>query len=580
MPPTPCRSAVPGLRHRPQSGVRGSRITAIWRALAGVVTIALVLSGCGLSREGSTDKNQPDSSISHASRGVVENEDTPELGGKIVYGLSVETNGWNPATNQWGASGQIVAHALFDTLSAFDDRSQIHPYFATGFEHNADYSQWLIRLRPGVLFHNGKPANATAISRTLNDLKKSPITGQAFFAVNSITVQDEQTIVVKTNGPWVSFPGMLATQVGVVADPDWVESNDGVKPVGTGPFKIQDWKIGTSLTAQRNRSYWQKDAHGASLPYLDSVEFRVIDDGTARAEALKSGDIDLMQSTSGEDILQFQKTDGFQVITDNQGETQERFIELNTMQPPFDDVDARQAVAYATDKAKFNQAMSGGYNEVANGPFPPTSPWFVESGYPQYDPAKAKTLVTAVKARHGGKFEFAVIAVPDPQVQAEISLLKEMWEEAGIKVTIETLDAKALVIRVIFGHFQSTIWLQFDAPQPIIEGVWWAPENATPLDPPTISLNGARNKDPEIGAALMRGRAATDDATMKESMATIQKRLSQDVPYIWLDHEHGAIIGSDRLVNMTKYTLPDGAPGLNILRGAHPISQIWIRSAR
>jgi peptide/nickel transport system substrate-binding protein len=549
---------------------------ALWRALAGVVTMALVLSGCGLSRETSTDRNQPDSSISHANRGVVENEDTPELGGKIVYGLSAETNGWNPATNQWGAAGLLVTRAIFDTLAAFDDHSQVHPYFATGFEHNADYTQWMIKLRPGVLFHNGKPANATAIARTLNLLKQSPITSQAFYVVNSITVQDEQTIAVKTNGPWVSFPGMLTAQVGVVAEPEWVFSNDGTKPVGTGPFKIQDWKIGTSLTVQRNRTYWQKDNHGASLPYLDTVEFRIISDGTARAEALKSGDIDVMQSNSGQDILQFQKTEGYQVISDNQGETQERFIELNTMQAPFDDVDARRALAYATDKVKFNQVMSGGYNEVANGPFPPTSPWYVDSGYPQYDPVRAKALVAAVKARHGGRFEFAMTAVPDVLVQEEVTLLKEMWEEAGIKVTIETLDTKALIIGVVTGRFQATIWLQFDNPQALLDGVWWEPDIVTPVG--TISLNGARNKDPEIGAALRRGRQATDDATIKASLATVQKRLSEDVPYIWLDHEHGAIIGSDRLVNLTRYTLPDGATGLNLVQGSHPLSQVWIRS--
>lgn len=541
-------------------------------ALGIVLFVALASVGCG---SGVDAPSGDDGGVSRESTGIVESTDTPLLGGKIVYGLVAETNGWNPGTNQWATSGLQVAHSLFDTITAFDDKGQIHPFLAETYVPNADLTEWTFTLRAGVTFSNGRPVTAEAVVRNQRYLQASSVTGGAYFYTDSFSVRDERTFVVKTKRPWASFPMVLSTQIGVVADPDWLETNDGLKPIGTGPFVLNDWEVGHKLVASKNPTYWQRDAHGTPYPYLDTVEFRVLTDGDSRGAALKASDIDVMQSYSGVQIQDFQRLGEYQVLSDTKGEQEENFIQLNVTAPPLDDPDARRALAYATDKRAVIEVMTAGFNEPANGPFAPDSPWYTDSGYPQFDPVKAKALVDGVKARHGGAFSFTFTGAAQPESTKLQQLLQQQWQAVGIDVTLESVEQAALIIKVVTGRYQATAWLQFGAPNPTLDSVWWSPEIVTV--PPEFTLNFARNKDPDIGVALQAARETTDPRVFRESFGILQKRLALDVPYLWLYHQEVGIIASKRLVNLESWKLPDGASGVALNQGAHPLHQVWLR---
>ncbi len=564
----------PGTGRSPEVSARRRGTRRIFAGGALLVTIALAAIGCSSTADTTDGVASTDGTVSRANTGIVESTDEPKIGGHLVYALLSETNGWNPSTNQWALSGLEVAHSIFDTLTAFDEKSEIHPYLAESYSHNENFTEWKINLRPGIKLHNGKTVTADTIVRNQNYLKKSPITGGAYIKVDGYSAEDENTVVVKLNEPWVTYPMSLATQLGVVADADWLESNDGLKPIGTGPFVFGEWKIGDKLDVTRNPSYWRKDKDGISYPYLDSVEFRVLADSDSRGNALRAGDIDMMESWSGVQVQAFRADPEFQVLSNPEGETTEQFVQLNTMVPPLDDRNARLALAYATDKHDMNEALNGGFNELANGPFAPSSPWYKATDYPQFDQAKAKELVEQVKQDHGS-FTFKLSGGPDPRTQQELQLLQQQWKAVGIDVELETLDLPRLIINVVSGSYQASVWDQFDAPNPTLDGVWWEPQGA--VEPPTFSLNFARNKDDAIGMALATARGSDDPATVKAAVGTVQDRLAADVPYVWIYHASVAIIATTRIVNMTKYTLPDGAAGLDLIQGSHPLYQVWFK---
>ncbi len=541
-----------------------------------LLTVALAGVACTSTSSTNTSGANTDGTVSRENKGIVESDEKPKAGGRLVYGLVAETNGWNPSTNQWAASGLEVTHAIFDTLTAFDENSEIHPYLAESYSHNDTFTEWKIKLRPGIKLHNGKTVTADTIVRNQTYLKKSPVTGGAYIKVDGYTAEDTNTVVVKLNEPWVTYPMSLATQLGVVADADWLESNDGLHPIGTGPFVFGEWTIGNKLTVKKNPNYWRKDKDGAAYPYLDSVEFRVIPDSDSRGNALRAGDIDMMESFSGTQVQAFQTDDKFQILSNPKGETAEHFVQLNTMSPPLDDPNARLALAYATNKDDVNEVMNGGFNELANGPFAPSSPWYKATDYPQFDQAKAKELVDKVKKDHGS-FAFKLSGGPDPVTQKEQQLLQQQWKAVGIDVELETLEQATLIINVVSGNYQATAWEQFDSPNPTLDGVWWEPELA--VKPPTFSLNFARNKDDQIGTALATARGSADPATVKTAIGVVQDRLAADVPYVWMYHSHVSIIGTTRIVNMTKYTLPDGAVGLDVVQGSHPLYQVWLKDS-
>ena len=248
---------------------------------------------------------------------------------------------------------------------------------------------------------------------------------------------------------------------------------------------------------------------------------------------------------------------------------------LNTQNPPFDDPEVRLALAYATDREAFTAATTGGFEEVADGPFAPTSPWYAKTDYPAHDQTKARELVERAKGRHGGRIAFTLAVVANGTEQEAAQVLQQQWSAVGIEATIDVREQAKHIINVVTGGYQATVFAQFDAPSPLADGIWWDPDGA--VAPPAFSLNFARNKDPRIGEALDASQASTDRSAQKEQLAIVQQQLAKDLPYVWLTHQRVAIIASSRVVNIVRANLPDGTRSLDLNQGAHPLAQIWLR---
>ena len=536
-------------------------------AILFVLGLAAVACGVGAEQAATRGTAPP-------SNQLVQGDERPQRGGRLVYGLIAETNGWNPSTNQWGSSGLEVAHAIFDTLTAFDEDANVQPLLAERIESTPDARTWTFVLRRGVSFSNGVPVTADAVARGQSYLRKSPVLANIYGDVTAITAQGADRVVFELAKPWVQFPMLLATQIGVVADPDWLESNDSLAPVGTGPFVLDRWQIGSSLVVKRNDRYWQRDAAGEQMPYLDEIEFRVITDSTARETALASRDIDVAQINNGRQLQQLQASGRFQVYAD-QKEQSETFVQLNTMAPPFDDADARRALAYATDRQALIDHVLERANEQADNFEQPSSPWYAESGYPGYDQAKARELVDTVKRRHGGVFRFDLAVVPDATNLEQLQFLQQQWATVGIDATIDAQDQAKLIINVVTGNYQAVGWGQFDAPNPVLDTIWWDPDGA--VAPPTFSLNFARYTSTALGDAIDGARAAPDRDTFAREMATIQRELGAGIPYVWLYRNAIGVAADRRVVNLLDHRLPGGAVGLRLNQGFHPLSQVWLK---
>jgi len=536
------------------------------------VLVALVAGACGSS-------SPPTGDAEGGNTGVVEETSAAQPGGDLVYGLEAESDGWNPSNSKWAPSGLMVARAVFDTLTAYDENLDAQPFLAEKLTPNADYTQWTITLRPDIRLHNGRPVDAQVVKENFEYLKASTLTGSAFEPVDSFEVAGPLDLVVNMNRPWVNYPNSLATQIGVVSDPDWLTSGAKDHPIGTGPFVFQSWIPDNKLVVTKNPDYWQVDAQGQRMPYLDQVEFRPLPDNESRAATLQAGGIDAMMTSDGNQIVEFQKLadEGeVQLFNDVSGETSEAFIQLNTMAPPFDDPDARRALALATDTKSYVQVETAGLNEPAKGPFAPSSPWYVPTDYPDYDLDAAKDLVEKVKADHGGEFTFRVLGGSDAASNNALQLLQSQWREAGIDAQITPTDQAKLITDVALGNYQATAWRQFDSPHPLGDSIWWHPNTAKPIG--ELALNFARNKDERIGAALDQARETTDKAREKELYGDVQRYLAEDIPYVWLYHTQISIVAAPDLVNVVNYTLPTGQKGIEIQGGSHPLYQIWRRS--
>jgi len=319
------------------------------------------------------------------------------------------------------------------------------------------------------------------------------------------------------------------------------------------------------------------DSYGQHFPYLDRIEFRVVPDSVTRARGLAAGELDVIESSDPAQLQQFQDLDGqaHQVFADPKANAGKYLAMLNTTAPPFDDQNARLALAYATDQRAFIRDTGAGDVDPADSPISPGSKWYTDSGYPRYDPARAKALVAKVKQKNKGQFSFTTRGWPDAISAVQHKVLKDQWTAVGIDVNTEIVENDKMMIWAVTGNYQATLWYQFDSPDPAIDSTWFNP--ALAKKPPEWALNFSRINDSVIGSSISDLMSTTDDRQQKTAWGMIQLRLGSLCPFIWLYQVKSGVIARTQVVNVTKWTLPDGARGLDLGGGAHPLHQVWLR---
>jgi peptide/nickel transport system substrate-binding protein len=528
-----------------------------------VVAIMLTAAACGSSDDDAADGGTGTATESTVPVDVIiEPDGPPQRGGTLVYALASESDGWDPTEGRWATDGTQVGMAIFDPLSAYDADGDWAPYLAEAFDHNADFTEWTIVLREGVTFQNGQPLDSAAVLKMLEGHRASALTKPTFAVVDSMEVTAPLELTVKMNAPWAAFPVALTGQAGVVPAPEMLDAPDGAgNPVGTGPFSFVSWTPDKELIVERNPNYWQKDADGGQLPYLDRIEFRPIPDDGSRTASIQSGDVDMTHTTEIGSIKKYRElaAAGELQLYQQQGAAEVSFVQMNNDTAPFDDVRARQAAAHALDQQQWVDVITQGVNEAGTSVFRPASKWYFDADYPSYDLDEAKRLVEEYEADKG-PFEFSLSVLSTPVSTQQGEFLKSMFEQAGMTVSLNSTEASTFIVNGALGQYQMIQWGQFGSPDPDYEHVWWYSANASPIG--QLALNFPRNRDPLVDEALNRARSTDDFETRKEAYIDLQKRLAEDVPYAFLDYPTVVKVAQNDVRDMLQGTLPDGEPSI------------------
>ena len=529
-----------------------------------------ILAACGSS--GSSKAGGTTGGGTKATPGV--SNATPKKGGTLTVGVEAEDNGFNPTIASWDVTGLMYGAALYDPLTAIDSNGKAQPYLAQTITPNLDFTQWTIKLRSTPIhFHDGTLLDSNAVVGSLEANVHSPQNGLALTNIDTITNPDSSTIVVKMKGPWVSFPYYLAGASGVVLAPAMVKASDGGNrnPVGTGPFKFKEWVPNDHFTAVRNPGYWQ-----SSLPHVDTVTYRPIPDHQSRENSLRAGQIDIMHTDDTQTEVNLMHDAGFQYIDDQNnaaGEHEQQFYMINTAQPPLDDIRVRQALAYSLDRAKVRQVLFNGLGVDSTGPFGSGSPYHGDTGYPSYDLTKAKALVKAYEAEKG-PISFQLSTINDAKDLAITQLVQSMFQAAGMNAQIVQVQQSQYIVQALLGQFGVRQWRQYAAADPDQDYLWWVSGNSAPIG--KLALNFARFKDPQIDAALQKGRVSSDPQTRISAYQTVAKRLAADVPYLWYHQAVWAVMAKPNVMNFNNPVFPDGTTkGLSMTAGYFDPRHVW-----
>lgn len=383
----------------------------------------------------------------------------PQRGGTLTVAYKDDLATLDPAIGyDW--TNWPAEKLVFDGLLDYDDGTTIEPRIAASLpEINADATVYTFKLRPDVKFSNGRALTADdvvySITRVLDPKTGSP--GSGFFvgikgaqdfidgkttSVEGIKALDPSTVEFTLSSPDVTFLNKLALNFAFIVPKEEVEKageNFGHAPVGTGPYTLQEWKSGESLTFQRNPNYFFE-----GLPYLDSIVIQV---GVAPDVALlrlEKGEIDLMgDPPPGADWARITADPAWANRIEKQPQVSTVYIAINTTAKPFDNVKVRQALNHAIDKQRIVQLLNGRAT-VANQVLPPLMPGYDKSytGY-DYNPDKAKQLLTEAGFPDGFETSMECIAV-DPQPKLCESFQQDL-DKVGIKLTLNTLAAPNVI---------------------------------------------------------------------------------------------------------------------------------------
>jgi peptide/nickel transport system substrate-binding protein len=452
-----------------------------------------------------------------------------KTGGILRAGMQADPVGLDPhTTNATSTRNQL--ENVYDTLVKFNSQGKIVPSLAQSWSASRDRLTWTFVLRPGVRFHNGRALEASdvvySIGRIRDPNTKSPRAGD-FSQVDTVTASSKLTVVFKLKQPFSPLLSKLASSLNVILPREAVPTIN-TKPVGTGPFTFVEYIPNTRMVLRKNPQYWERDARGNRLPYLDGITFSYLPDATARTTALRAGSVDWIEYVPAADIKTIRDARTLDVVGGLSANF--RSLYFNLAQKPLDDVRVRQAIAFAIDPQEVvDVALFGAGGVVAKGTTIPTGGFysFTRSPYGKPDLERARQLLRDAGLPNGFSLDLKVTSTYD-FLRAPAEVLQAQLAKIGVKVNIQAEEWSVYLPNFLGKRFTSTIIGESGQgdPDDFLYNVFHTKGNG----------NYMNFSDPALDKLLEEGRAVADQDDRKAIYDRAQERILQLVPMVPLFH--------------------------------------------
>jgi peptide/nickel transport system substrate-binding protein len=372
----------------------------------------------------------------------------------LVLGMVLEpAPGLDPTTASAAAIGEIVHYNILEGLTKIAMDGAVTPLLAESWDESPDGKSYTFRLRKGVTFSDGAPLDSGTVKFSFDRAKAEGSTNKAkkavFDNISSIATYDPHTVILTLNNPDATLPFRLGENTAVILHPNSA-ATAATKPVGTGPYVLENWAKGSSITLVKSAKY-----RDAAKVRLEKVTFRFINDPAAQVAALLAGDIDGMPRFGALQALkQFQGDKRFTVeIGSTAGKG---ILAINNRKAPFNDVRVRRALAHAIDRKAFIDGAQEGLGRPIGSHFAPTDLGYLDltKQYP-YDPEKAKVLL-----RDAGVTTplNVTLTLPPPQYARKGGeIIAAQLAKVGIVAKIENVEWAQWLAGPFKGNFDLTI---------------------------------------------------------------------------------------------------------------------------
>jgi len=471
----------------------------------------------------------------------------------LVIAIGADQGGLDPQTAENGES-TYISSTIFDGILAYKPGSSVvGPGLAQSWTVSPDGKVYTFKIRHGVMFHDGTPANARTIGEDLDRAinSENPCYVLARKAVNTyddftfgtakagnlvkMQVLDDYTLRFTLPQPNAPFLTDLAMAWTGIMSPTATKGNNcdaSQHPVGTGPFKFVEAVRNDHVTVEANASYW------SGRPKIDRIIFEVVPESTTRLLKLERNEVQILSEVppedyakiSGNPALKLYKQPGLTILG----------VAMAFDWGPFKDRRVRQAMNYAVDKTAINNGLYAGATTASQG-MPPILWGYNKSVTPYpYDVAKAKALLKAAGYPNGFSVGMMVYANPrgyNPVGGAKLGEAVQAYlAKIGVTVKISQYEWGAYL-----DTLRHTPWPGFG-----IDG--WFGDNGDPdnfladlfewddANNKAFRENYSRYHDPDFDRLVRAGRATTDQSRRAQIYEQANRILHDDAPWIFINH--------------------------------------------
>ncbi|MCK9549688.1 ABC transporter substrate-binding protein [Aquamicrobium sp.] len=465
-----------------------------------------------------------------------------------------------------------VAGQIYQSLLTYREDLKPLPQLAKSWTVSEDGLTYTFNLQEGVKWHDGEAFTSKDVVFAAEEFlvdahPRWRLIREAY--VESVTAPDDLTVVFRLKKPFSaflygfelsSFPIMPAH---LYQGTDYRTNANNTRPIGTGPYKFEDWQRGSYIHLVRNEDYWKE-----GQPYIDDLYFRVIPDAASRAIAFEQGTVDLLRGgdVEGFTINSLTSLPGVETTTAGwEYFSPQMFLQPNLRLEVFKNKDVRKAVYHALDRDFIVNAIFFGQGKVSTGPFA-ESMLFHDPNIQQYpyDMELAKKLI-ADSGVDLSKHPIRLLGLPYGSTWDRMTeYVKQQLEELGFVVSIQAVDAGGWLQAM--GNFDFDLAFsflyQFGHPAQGVSRIYFSDNQVKG----THAGNNGGYENPEVDAMFRKAADAIDEAEAAEAYTKVQQILAEEVPVLWMFDMKNTTIYRDKIRNPVRTAI-----GLN-----EPMDEVWI----
>ena len=473
------------------------------------VGTAYTMVGCGKEEEQTTDSRPQSGGI--------------RRGGTMKIGSAVQRID-HPARLSWMAgANQLRQVAEYLTETGSDNLTR--PWLLERWEADEAVKTWTLHLRKGVRFNNGDLFTSEDvlfnIRQWLNpDVGSSMLGLMSYLSPNNVEKVDDFTVRLHLDAPQIAVPEHFFHYPALVMHRGF--EGDFIKqPVGTGPFELEEYTETERVILRRRDGYWRTGEDGQALPYLDGLIYLDLEPD-ARVAAMQSGQIDTLSEPRPADWQALKDVPGLVVQSARTAQT--FVVRMRVDVSPWNDVRVRNALKLCLDREKILRLASFGQgDEAIDAHVAPVHPAYCQRPIPQYDPEKARALLSEAGHKNGLKVRLTTkndLAEPE-MAQA----LKEMALSGGFDIQLDIVEPSNFWDRWTEVDFGITAWTRRPLGTMVLALGYTADEQGKP-----VPWNETRWADEAFSKLLRQAERTLDVAARREVMCKIEDVMQERGP--------------------------------------------------